>query len=138
MSNQPIDLQTALAGFDQLWSPRIVARVNDYDVRVAKASGEHMWHVHQDTDEFFLVLDGELSIALRDGDPDGTDTGTGERVVVLPRGSLFVVPRGVEHKPFTVTGASVLLFEPIGTSSVGEHSGDVPDHIDATAGHALA
>jgi hypothetical protein len=71
MSDEPIDLAVALAGFDQLWSPRIVTRVNDYDVRIAKVAGEHVWHVHDHTDEFFLVLDGELRIALRDGDGDG-------------------------------------------------------------------
>jgi mannose-6-phosphate isomerase-like protein (cupin superfamily) len=131
MSAEPIELSTALAGFEQLWSPRIVTRVNDYDVRVAKVAGEHVWHAHDDTDEFFLVLDGELRIALRDG-------GAGpERVVVLPRGAVFVVPRGVEHRPFAPHGASILMFEPSGTSSVGDRHEPVPDHVDATTGHAL-
>lgn len=64
--NTPIALDEALASFDALWSPRIVTRVNDYDVRVAKVEGDHVWHVHDDTDEFFLVVDGELTIALRE------------------------------------------------------------------------
>ncbi|QPP08493.1 cupin domain-containing protein [Streptomyces bathyalis] len=131
MRDEPIDLSTALAGFDQLWSPRIVSRVNDYDVRVAKVAGEHLWHAHEDTDEFFLVLDGELSIALRDGDGDDG------RTVVLGKGSVFVVPRGVEHKPSSAGGASILLFEPSGTSSVGDRHDPVPGHVDATTGHAL-
>ena len=96
MSDEPIDLLTALASFDQLWSPRIVTRVNDYDVRVAKVAGEHVWHAHDHTDEFFLVLDGELRIGLRDGD--------GERTVVLPRGAVYVVPRGMEHRPSAPVG----------------------------------
>ncbi|MDH6463057.1 mannose-6-phosphate isomerase-like protein (cupin superfamily) [Micromonospora sp. A200] len=129
MSDEPIDLAVALAGFDQLWSPRIVTRVNDYDVRIAKVAGEHVWHVHDHTDEFFLVLDGELRIALRDGD--------GERTVVLPRGAVYVVPRGTSHRPSSVDGASILMFEPSGTSSVGDRHDEVPEHVDATTGHAL-
>ncbi|MGC1211465.1 MAG: cupin domain-containing protein [Micromonospora sp.] len=129
MRDEPIDLTAALASFDQLWSPRIVTRVNDYDVRVAKVAGEHVWHVHEHTDEFFLVLDGELRIALRDG--------TDEREVLLPRGAVFVVPRGVEHRPSAPQGASILMFEPSGTSSVGDRHESIPEHVDATTGHAL-
>jgi mannose-6-phosphate isomerase-like protein (cupin superfamily) len=129
MSNQPLDLKSALATFDALWSPRILTKVNDYDVRLAKVAGEHIWHAHDNTDEFFLVLDGELTISLRDGE--------GERDVVLPQGSVFVVPRGVEHRPFSPEGASLLLFEPTGTLSVGDRHDDVPDHVDATVGHSL-
>ena len=124
-AGQPVDLAAALAGFDQLWSPRIVAAVNDYDVRIAKVAGEHVWHAHDHTDEFFLVLDGELTIALRD------------RTVTLPRGSVFVVPRGVEHKPSSAGGAAILMFEPTGTSTVGDRHDEVPDHVDATTGHRL-
>ncbi|OLZ61033.1 cupin domain-containing protein [Amycolatopsis keratiniphila] len=129
MSKQPIDLRTALAGFDEIWSPRIVAHVNDYDVRLAKVAGEHIWHVHENTDEFFLVLDGTLDIALREED--------GERVVTLPRGSVFVVPRGTFHKPSSVDGASLLLFEPTGTLSVGDQHDEVPDHVQVTVGQEI-
>ncbi|MFI6059284.1 cupin domain-containing protein [Streptomyces sp. NPDC051286] len=125
----PILLSKALTTFETLWSPRIVTRVNDYDVRVAKVRGEHVWHVHDDTDEFFLVLDGTLDIALRE---DG-----GERTVTLDRGAVFVVPRSTWHKPFSADGASLLLFEPSGTSTVGDRHDDVPGHVDATTGHAL-
>ncbi|MEV0490597.1 cupin domain-containing protein [Streptomyces atratus] len=125
----PILLSEALATFETLWSPRIVTRVNDYDVRVAKVRGEHVWHVHDDTDEFFLVLDGTLDIVLRE---DG-----GERTVTLDRGAVFVVPRSTWHKPFSADGASLLLFEPSGTSTVGDRHDDVPGHVDATTGHAL-
>ncbi|HEV8570081.1 MAG TPA: cupin domain-containing protein [Actinoplanes sp.] len=126
---EPIDLTAALASFDALWSPRIVTSVNDYDVRIAKVAGEHVWHIHDATDEFFLVLDGELTIAMRDD--------AGERSVTLPKGSLFVVPRGTEHKPSAPDGASILMFEPTGTSTVGDRHDDVPDHVDATTGHLL-
>ncbi|GLW99861.1 cupin domain-containing protein [Microtetraspora sp. NBRC 16547] len=134
MMNTPIDLRAALAGFDQLWSPRIVTRVNDYDVRIAKVAGQHVWHAHDNTDEFFLVIEGELSIALRDGGSGGDQA---ERVVELSRGSVFVVPRGVEHRPYSANGASILLFEPTGTLSVGDRHDEIPDHIDATTGRAL-
>ncbi|ARZ68383.1 cupin domain-containing protein [Streptomyces sp. HU2014] len=129
MSNDPIALREALASFDALWSPRIVTRVNDYDVRVAKVAGEHIWHVHEHTDEFFHVLEGELRIALRD---------PGERSVTLPKGSVFTVPRGTEHKPYAPAGATILLFEPTGTLTVGDRHEEVPGHVDATTGHALS
>ena len=122
---EPISLTTALASFTELWSPRIVTRVNDHDVRVAKVRGEHLWHTHDHTDEFFLVLDGELTIALRD------------RTVVLRRGDVFTVPAGTEHKPSSVGGASILMVEPAGTMTVGDRHEDVPAHVDTTAGHSL-
>jgi mannose-6-phosphate isomerase-like protein (cupin superfamily) len=130
MTAQPVNLPDALAAFNDVYSPRIVARVNDYDVRIAHAEGEHVWHVHDDTDEFFLVLDGRLDIALRDADG-------GERTVALHQGDTFVVPKGTEHKPSS-PGGSVLMFEPSGTSTTGDrHTGDIPAHVDSTTGHAL-
>ncbi|TDC40951.1 cupin domain-containing protein [Micromonospora sp. KC213] len=129
MSDEPIDVATALSAFDELWSPRIVTRVNDYDVRIAKVAGEHVWHAHDHTDEFFLVLDGELRIALRQGGR--------ERTVVLRRGAVYVVPRGVEHRPSSVDGASILMFEPSGTLTVGDRHEQVPEHVDVTTGHPL-
>jgi mannose-6-phosphate isomerase-like protein (cupin superfamily) len=131
-------LSTALASFDVLWSPRIVARVNDYDVRIAKVAGEHVWHAHTHTDEFFLVLDGELHLALRDGAAELAGGNRGERVVVLPCESVFVVPAGVEHRPFSPAGASILMFEPAGTSTVGDRHDPIPGHVDVTTGQFLA
>jgi mannose-6-phosphate isomerase-like protein (cupin superfamily) len=127
---QPIDLTSALATFDELWSPRIAARVNDYDVRITKVAGEYIWHVHTDTDEFFMVLDGELTIELRENGA--------ERSVVLAKNSVYVVPRGVEHKPLSPGGASIMVIEPAGQSTVGDRHDDIPDHIDVTTGHSLA
>jgi len=124
----PIDLNEVLATFDAAWSPRIVTRVNDYDIRLARFDGEHVWHVHTDTDEFFLVLDGEIEIGVRDPD---------ERVVTLGRGQVFVVPKGTFHKPSSKTGASVLLVEPAGTLSVGDAHDEVPGHVDVTTGHLV-
>ncbi|MCT9074999.1 cupin domain-containing protein [Streptomyces fulvoviolaceus] len=127
--SEPISLPTALASFTDRWSPRIVTAVNDYDVRVAKVEGEHVWHVHDHTDEFFLVLAGELHISLREKE--------GERTVVLPKDSLFTVPRGTEHKPYAPVPTEILVIEPTGTLTVGDRHDDVPDHVDATTGHAL-
>ena len=129
MDAQPVNLQTALNSFDEIYSPRIVTRMNDYDVRVAHAKGDHVWHVHDDTDEFFLVLDGQFDIALRDGGA--------ERVVSLRQGDVFVVPKGTEHKPSS-PGGSILMFEPSGTMSTGDrHQGDIPAHVHSTAGQDL-
>jgi mannose-6-phosphate isomerase-like protein (cupin superfamily) len=130
MTAEPVNLTAALASFDEVYSPRIVTRMNDYDVRVAHVSGEHVWHVHEHTDEFFLVLDGRFDVALRG--PDGQ-----VRTVELGRGDTFVVPRGTEHKPSS-PGGSILMFEPSGTSSTGDrHQGEIPDHVDSTTGHTL-
>ncbi|WAL94557.1 cupin domain-containing protein [Streptomyces sp. Je 1-369] len=123
---EPLALDRAFASFDALWSPRIVTSVNDYDVRVAKVEGTHVWHVHDDTDEFFLVVDGELHIDLREP--------AGERRVTLPKGSVFTVPRGTEHRPCAPDGARILLFEPTGTPTVGDRHDEIPDHVHATTG----
>jgi mannose-6-phosphate isomerase-like protein (cupin superfamily) len=126
----PVNLTQALDSFTEAYSPRIVARVNDYDVRIAHAQGDHVWHVHEDTDEFFLLLDGRFDVSLRD--PDG-----GERTVELRAGDTFVVPRGTEHRPSS-PGGSILMFEPTGTSSTGDHhEGELPDHVDSTVGRDL-
>lgn len=130
MTSAPVNLARALAAFDDIYSPRIVGRVNDYDLKIAHAKGEHVWHVHEHTDEFFLVLDGQFGIALRE--PDGR-----ERSVELSAGDIFVVPKGLEHKPSSAGGA-ILMFEPSGTLTTGDrHSGPVPDYVDRTAGHEL-
>ncbi|WP_020657425.1 cupin domain-containing protein [Amycolatopsis benzoatilytica] len=129
MTTQPLDLSDVLAGFSEPWSPRIVATVNDYDVRLARFAGEHVWHKHDHTDEFFLVLDGSIELGLREAN--------GERTVKLTREQLFVVPRGTFHKPSSADGAVVLLVEPSGTLSVGDEHEQVPDTVDVTVGHRV-
>ncbi|WP_280339915.1 cupin domain-containing protein [Nocardia neocaledoniensis] len=131
MTDRPSNIDTALATFDELWSPRILTRVNDWDVRLAKVRGEHVWHAHHDTDEFFLVLDGTLDIDLR-------EPGAPPRRVTLRRNDTYVVPRGVDHRPSSVEGATLLLFEPAGTLTTGDYPGEVPAHITASIGTALA
>jgi len=130
MGNAPVSLSQALAAFTDVYSPRIVARVNDYDVRIAHFKGDHVWHVHEHTDEFFLVLDGQVKISLREAD--------GERTVTLGAGQIFVVPRGTEHMPSS-PGGSALMFEPSGTLTTGDrHEGAIPVHVDSTTGHLTA
>lgn len=127
--DRPVNLHEALASFDEIYSPRIVTRMNDYDVRIAHTAGEHVWHTHTETDEFFLVLDGRFDIALRDG--------AGERTVSLGPGDVFVVPKGVEHKPSS-PGGSILMFEPSGTETTGDrHEGEIPAHVKTTSGTPL-
>lgn len=106
-----VNLARKLALFGEHWSPKIVAQMNDCDVQVVKLKGEFVWHKHEDTDDFFLVLKGRLTIQLRD------------RNVELEEGELFVVPRGVEHCPRADEEAHVLLIEPAGTPNTGDAGG---------------
>ena len=103
-----VNLEAKLAEFDEPFSPRIVGYMNDLKLQVAKTKGEFVWHSHPETDDFFLVVKGQLTIQLRDRD------------VVLGPGELYVVPRGVEHCPRSVEGAEILLIEPVGTVNTGD------------------
>ncbi len=102
-----VNLSEKLALFTERWAPRAVAQINEYDVMVAKVQGEFVRHKHDDTDDFFLVLKGQLTIRMRD------------REVVLGPGELFVVPRGVEHQPVAEEETHLLLIEPTGTPNTG-------------------
>ena len=103
-----VNLADKLASFSDHWAPRTVATFNGHDVMVVKVSGEFVWHSHPDTDDFFLLLDGNLDIELRD------------RTVTLRPGELFIVPCGVEHRPVARGEARVLLIEPTGTPNTGD------------------
>src|ERR1041384_4877899 len=112
-----INLAQKLAQFSDHWAPRTVAQLNDYDIMVVKVQGEFVWHAHADTDDFFLVLKGQLTIRLRD------------REVTLGPGELFVVPRGVEHQPFAAEEVHLLLIEPTGTPNTGDPSTAAPRRL---------
>jgi mannose-6-phosphate isomerase-like protein (cupin superfamily) len=114
---EPIDLAGKLATFAEHWSPRAVARFNDCDVMVVKVKGEFVWHSHADTDDFFLVLKGTLDIEMRD------------RTVMLNPGQLFVVPRGVEHRPVAREEVHLLLIEPTGTPNTGDPATAAPRKV---------
>jgi mannose-6-phosphate isomerase-like protein (cupin superfamily) len=104
-----INIAGKLATFDQHWSPRTVATFNGHDVMVVKVDGEFVWHKHDDSDDFFLVLKGELDIELRD------------RTVTLKPGEIYIVPKGVEHRTAARRGeAHLLLIEPSGTPNTGD------------------
>jgi mannose-6-phosphate isomerase-like protein (cupin superfamily) len=109
-----VNLASKLAQFTDHFSPRTVAQFNDCDIMVTKLHGEFIWHKHDDTDDFFLVLSGRLVIRLRD------------REVVLEPGELFVVPRGVEHQPFAEEETHILLIEPSGTPNTGDAATAAP------------
>ncbi len=102
-----INLKEKLALFDELWTPKLVAKVNDTDIRLSKIQGEFVWHHHDNTDELFLVLEGELLLQLQDRD------------VRLRKGEMFVVPRGVEHKPVAEEEAHLMTVELKGQASTG-------------------
>jgi mannose-6-phosphate isomerase-like protein (cupin superfamily) len=103
-----INLADKLSAFTDYWQPRVVGEFNGHDLMVVKVKGEFVWHKHDDTDDFFLVLSGRISIQLRDG------------VVTLGPGEVFVVPKGVEHRPVAEDEAHVLLIEPRGTPNTGD------------------
>ncbi len=103
-----VSLTDKLRRFSDHWSPKIVTQFNGHDVMVVKVKGEFVWHSHPETDDFFLVLDGSLVIQLRDGE------------VKLGPGDLYVVPKGVEHRPVAEQEAHLLLIEPTGTPNTGD------------------
>ena len=106
-----VNLAEKLASFSDHWAPRIVARYNENEVRLVKVEGEFIWHSHDDTDELFLVIEGELDIELRD------------RTVQLQAGELFVVPRGTEHRPISRSGETkLLLLDPRDMPNTGDEA----------------
>jgi mannose-6-phosphate isomerase-like protein (cupin superfamily) len=113
-----VNIDAMLARFAEHWSPKKIAQINDYDVRIVKVQGEFTWHQHADTDEFFLVLDGELTLQLRDRD-----------VVLGPR-ELFVVPRGVEHCPRAEIETALMLLEPSSVVNTGDAGGELTAEVE--------
>ncbi|MDG9856598.1 MULTISPECIES: cupin domain-containing protein [Pseudomonas] len=109
---QPINLQDKLGRITETWQPRVIAEMNDYQFKVVKLHGDFVWHSHADTDETFIVLDGELRIDFRDGP------------LTLRAGELYVVPRGVEHKPYAEREVQVMLIEPRGVLNTGDQGGE--------------
>lgn len=107
-----VNLAEKLTLFEEHWRPKTVAQLNDYDVLVVKLQGDFVWHKHDDTDDFFLVLKGRLTIQMREGD------------VELGPGELFVVPKGVEHCPRCDDEVHLLLIEPVGTPNTGDAGGE--------------
>lgn len=107
MNYTPINFQEKLTQFSEHWSPKIIAQLNDYHLKLAKVQGEFVWHEQPDTDEVFIVVKGHLDILFRDGS------------VSLGEGEMFVVPKGVEHKPVSGRECHILLIEPAGLVNTG-------------------
>ena len=118
MSKNAVDIVAKLSSFSEQWSPKVVARLNDYEIKVVKLEGEFVWHKHDATDELFFVVEGELIIQMRDGD-----------VRVRP-GQLFVVPKGVEHCPVAEGEVHAMLIEPIGVQNTGDAGGPLTAGYD--------
>ena len=112
MSYQSINFAGKFQLFDEQWKPKVVAEMNDYQFKIVKLQGDFVWHDHPETDETFIVLDGELRIDFRDGS------------VHVRGGEMFVVPKGVEHKPYAAREVKLLLIEPRGVLNTGREGGD--------------
>jgi mannose-6-phosphate isomerase-like protein (cupin superfamily) len=112
MSIDVVNLTQKFSLISEQWDPKIIAQLNDYQVKIAKIQGEFVWHSHPETDEIFLVIDGKLTIHLRDGD------------LYLEPGEMCVIPRGVEHKPAAEEECQILMVEPAGTLNTGDAGGE--------------
>jgi mannose-6-phosphate isomerase-like protein (cupin superfamily) len=112
MNYRSINFKQKLGLFDEQWQPKVVAEMNDYQFKVVKLQGDFIWHEHRDTDETFIVIEGTLRIDFRDG------------AVEIAAGEMFVVPKGVEHKPFAEREVKLLLIEPRGVPNTGDAGGE--------------
>jgi mannose-6-phosphate isomerase-like protein (cupin superfamily) len=110
---QAINLKEKLNLINEQWMPKIIAQLNDYQLKLAKIEGDFIWHSHPETDEVFIVLEGSMQIDFRNG------------AVALKSGEMYVVPKGVEHKPFAEHECSILMVEPMGTMNTGDAGGDM-------------
>jgi mannose-6-phosphate isomerase-like protein (cupin superfamily) len=112
MTYQAINFRQKFGLFDEQWQPKVVAEMNDYQFKIVKLQGDFIWHDHKDTDETFIVLDGVLRIDFRDG------------AVRIAAGEMFVVPKGIEHKPYAEQEVKLLLIEPRGVLNTGHAGGE--------------
>jgi mannose-6-phosphate isomerase-like protein (cupin superfamily) len=112
MTYKAINFEQKLGLFGEHWAPKVIAEMNDYQFKIVKIKGDFIWHDHKDTDETFIVLDGKLRIDFRDG------------AVEIGKGEMYVVPKGVEHKPYAEEEVRMLLIEPRGVINTGEAGGE--------------
>lgn len=113
MSSEKINLKEKLSKFSDHWSPKVIAEMNDYQFKLVKIKGDFVWHNHGDTDEFFLVLEGEMNIKFKD------------ETVILKEGEIFVVPKGVEHKPYAEEECKIMIVEPRGVINTGDSDSEL-------------
>jgi mannose-6-phosphate isomerase-like protein (cupin superfamily) len=112
MNYKAINFQQKFGLFAERWNPKVIAEMNDYQFKISKLQGDFIWHDHKDTDETFIVIEGELRIDFRDG------------AVLIAAGEMFVVPKGVEHKPYAEHEVKLLLIEPRGVLNTGDEGGE--------------
>lgn len=112
MDYQAINLEQKFSLFHDLWSPKVITEMNDYQFKIVKVQGDFVWHDHTDTDETFIVLDGNLTIYFRDGS------------VEVGKGEMYIVPKGVEHRPYAAELVKILLIEPRGVLNTGQAGGE--------------
>jgi mannose-6-phosphate isomerase-like protein (cupin superfamily) len=113
MKTEAINIADKFAQFSDLWSPKVIAKMNDYHFKLARIKGEFTWHSHQYTDEVFIVMEGKMMIHFRDGR------------IELKEGEMFVVPQGIEHKPVAEEECQIMLIEPAGTINTGDAGGEM-------------
>jgi mannose-6-phosphate isomerase-like protein (cupin superfamily) len=112
MNYKAINLEQKFGLFHDLWAPKVIAEMNDYQFKIVKVKGDFVWHDHKDTDETFIVLDGNLTIYFRDGS------------VEVGKGEMYIVPKGVEHRPYAAEQVKILLIEPRGVLNTGQTGGE--------------
>lgn len=113
MKFEAINFKDKFSKFTEHWAPRVVAEMNDYQFKLVKVEGEFVWHDHPDTDEVFIVIEGSLNIEFRDG------------VVSLSSGEMFVIPKGVEHKPVANNECKIMIVEPKGVVNTGDSDSEL-------------
>jgi len=113
MSTESINLNHKFKLFSDNWSPKVIAEMNDYQFKLIKINGEFIWHSHDDTDEAFIVINGELTIKFRDGKVD------------IKKGEMFIIPKGVEHKPIAKNECQIMVIEPKGVVNTGDKKSDL-------------
>ena len=118
MLSEKINLKEKYSKFTKHWSPRIIAEMNDYQFKLAKIQGEFVWHDHKHTDETFIVIEGEMTLKFRDSE------------VKLSKGEMYVVPKGVEHKPCAENECKILVIEPRGVINTGDSGGELTINED--------
>ena len=118
MNYQSINFSEKLNKYSDLWQPKVIAEMNDYQFKLVKIKGEFVWHEHEDTDEVFIVIDGSMSIKMKD------------ETIELSKGEMYVVPKGVEHKPYAEHECKVMVVEPEGVMNTGDAGGDLTAEND--------
>ncbi|TMU87264.1 cupin domain-containing protein [Bacillus sp. BHET2] len=118
MNHRPINIKEKLSTFSEHWSPKVMCEMNDYQFKLVKVQGDFVWHDHKETDEVFIVIEGEMFIAFRDGE------------VKLSKGEMYVIPKGVEHKPYAEKECHIMLVEPKGVVNTGETKGEMTAQND--------